>query len=121
MFKSFVNPANWKYAWFGLEVCEEAYLNDSRWSLEIISWNDFLLLLESQIIHLPRPKNINATDLFILRDSTLPVFATEKSPVEYICKRNVRDSFYDVYWCHLQILINDIKNIHPALKALVFR
>jgi len=48
VFKAFVNPANGKYAWIGLDECEVAYLNDFRWSQEMITWSDFLLLLEGQ-------------------------------------------------------------------------
>ena len=72
MFKCFVNPATGKYAWVGLDECEVAYLNDFRWSAEIIAWNDFLLLLEGQTVHLPRPKNQFATDMVIDRENTMP-------------------------------------------------
>ena len=37
MFKSFVNPANGKYAWVDLEELEVAYLIDFRWSSKMIS------------------------------------------------------------------------------------
>ena len=43
--------------WVGLDECEVAYINDFRWSTEIIAWIDFLLLLEGQKVHLPQPKN----------------------------------------------------------------
>ena len=56
IFNCFVNPASGKYAWVGLDECELAYLNDFRWSAELIAWNEFLLLLEGQTVHLPRPK-----------------------------------------------------------------
>ena len=62
IFNCFVNPASGKYAWVGLDECELAYLNDFRWSAELIAWNEFLLLLEGQTGHLPRPKNQFATD-----------------------------------------------------------
>ena len=68
IFKCFMNPAAGKYAWVGLDQCEVAYLNDFRWSEELIKWNDFLLLLEGQTVHLPRPKNQFATDLEIERE-----------------------------------------------------
>ena len=57
MFKAFVHPATARYAWVGLDECEVAYINDFRWSTEIIAWIDFLLLLEGQKVHLPQPKN----------------------------------------------------------------
>jgi len=91
IYKSFVNPATGRYAWVGLDECEVAYLNDFRWSSEIITWSDFLLLLEGQTVHLPRPKNQFATDLEISRENTIPIFATSKSPIEFVGKYNVRD------------------------------
>ena len=53
IYKTFVNPAMGRYVWIGLDECEVAYLNDFRWSGELICWNDFLLFLEGQTIHLP--------------------------------------------------------------------
>lgn len=91
MFKAFVNPATGKYAWIGLDECEVAYLNDFRWSPETIAWGDFLLLLEGQTVHLPRPKNQFSTDMCIDRSNTIPFFATSKTDIEYIGKYNNRD------------------------------
>jgi len=87
----FVNPATGRYAWIGLDECEVAYLNDFRWSAEIIAWNNFLLLLEGQTVHLPRPKNQFATDMCIDRNNTIPFFATSKCAIEFIGKFNVKD------------------------------
>ena len=70
MFKTLVNPAKDRYAWVGLDEFEVAYLNDFRWTPEIIAWNDFSLLLEGQTVHLPRPKNQFATDMYIDRTNT---------------------------------------------------
>ena len=83
-------PVTGKYAWVGLDECEVTYLNDFRWSPELIKWSDFLLLLEGQTVHLPRPTNIFATDLCIQRDNTLPIFATSKGPIEYVGQYNSR-------------------------------
>lgn len=91
IFKAFVNPATGKYAWVGLDECEVAYLNDFRWNPETIAWSDFLLLLEGQTVHLPRPKNQFATDMRISRENTIPLFATSKGPIEYVGKFNSRD------------------------------
>ena len=77
MFKMFVNPA--RYAWIGLVECEVAYINDFRCTPEIIAWSDFLLLLERQTVHLPRPKNQFATDMCIDRTNTIPFLATNKA------------------------------------------
>lgn len=91
IYKTFVNPANARYAWVDMEGCEVAYLNDFRWSREIIEWSDFLLLLEGQTVHLPRPKNQFSSALLVPRDNTIPFFATSKGPIEFIGKFNVRD------------------------------
>ena len=91
IYKAFVNPANARYAWIGLEECEVAFLNDFRWTPEIIAWSDFLLLLEGQTVHLPRPKNQFSSDMEIDRKNTIPFFATSKGPIDYIGKYNVRD------------------------------
>ena len=63
IYKTFCNPATGRYAWVGLDNAEVAYLNDFRWSSEIIAWNDLLLLLGSLTVHLPRPNNVYATEM----------------------------------------------------------
>ena len=57
----------------------------------LIVWNDFLLLLEHQTVHLTRPKNVCATGLVITHDDTLSIFATEKALIEYIGRYNTWD------------------------------
>ena len=86
MLKAFVNLATGQYAWLGLDEREVAFLNDFRWSTEIIAWSNFLLLFECQTVHLPRPKNQYATDMCIKRKSIIPFFATRKEPIEFIGK-----------------------------------
>ena len=88
LFKDFVNPATGRCAWIGFEECDIAYLNDSRWSTEIIAWADFLLLSEGQTGHL---KNQFATDMCIDCSNTVPFFATSKTDIKYIGKCNGRD------------------------------
>ena len=63
MFKAFVNPATGRYFWVGPDECEVVYLNDFRWSTEIIAWSDCLLVVKT--VHLTRPKNQYATDMYI--------------------------------------------------------
>ena len=84
MFKAFVNPAAGRYAWIGLDEVEIIFINDFRWSEELIKWNDFLLLLEGQTVHLPRPKNQFVSDLVIRKENILPFFGTTKEPIEYV-------------------------------------
>ena len=81
LFKTFVNPAIDKYAWVGAEEHEVIYLNEFRWNSALITWKDFLLLLEGHIVHLPAPKNQYSSDVCI--DSDIPIFATSSGPIVY--------------------------------------
>ncbi len=81
LFTTFVNPAVDKYAWVDAEESEVIYLNDFRGSPEMISWKDYLLLLEGHIVHLLAPKNQHSSDICI--DTDIPVFATFKEPIVY--------------------------------------
>jgi len=82
IFKTFANPANDKYAWVGAEKAEAIFLNDFRWSSELIKWNDLLLLLEGDIVHLPAPKNQYTLDVCIDKDT--PIFATSIEPIKLL-------------------------------------
>ena len=93
IFNAFCNPANDKYAWVGADNCEVIFLNDFRWSPEVIAWKEFLLLLEGQIVHLPSPKNHFSKDVCINQDT--PIFATSKREVVYSGKHNQRDYMED--------------------------
>ena len=89
IFKTFSNPANDKYAWIGAENSECIFLNDFRWSSELIAWKELLLLLEGQRVHLPSPKNHYAKDLCI--DHDVPIFATGKSQIIYEGRYQTKD------------------------------
>ena len=123
--KCFANPATGRYAWVGLDECDVAYLNDLRWSSELIVWNDFLLLLEGQTVHLPRPKNMFATDMLITRENTLPILSTSKDAIEYIGKYNVRDqketdmmsTRWKMFTFTHQIEQANIKDIAPCVRC----
>ena len=91
MFDCFVNPAGGKYAWVGLDECQLLFLNDFRWSAELIAWNEFLLLLEGQTVHLPRPKNLFSSDIVITRENSMLILATSKAAIEHVGKYNVKD------------------------------
>ena len=125
VFKTFVNPASSRYAWVGLDECEVAYLNDYRWNAENIAWKDFLLLLEGQTVHLPRPKNIFSNDMRIDRSNTIPFFATSKGIIEYYGKFNARDdretdmmrSRWQVFEFHYQIPLSEAKVVEPCPRC----
>ena len=122
IFRSFVNPVN---GWIGLDECEAAYLNDFRWTSEIIAWSDFLLLLEGQTAHLPRPKKQFATDMVIDRNNTIPFFATIKEPIQFRGKYNTRDerkndmmsSRWLAFELTCQIPATQIKHLEPCASC----
>ena len=94
IFKTFSNPSNDKYAWLGAEKAELIFLNDFRWSPEMIVWKDLLLLLEGQqTVHLPSPKNHYAHDITIETDTA--IIATCKSGIKYIGKFSSTDPVED--------------------------
>ena len=90
VFDTFTNPANTSYAWIGAENAEIIFLNDFRYSYEILAWKDMLLLLEGQALHLAAPKSTYAQD--ILFDMDTPIFATSKGPIEFIGRYNTTDA-----------------------------
>lgn len=45
------------------------FLNDFRWSQQVIQWHDFLLMLEGQVMHLPAPKTYYAKDIVFEKDT----------------------------------------------------
>ena len=76
--------------WLGAENAELIFLNDFRWTSEMIAWKELLLHLEGQTVHLPSPKNLYAADICISADT--PVVATAKSRMEYQGRYNTTDA-----------------------------
>ena len=60
---------------------EIIFLNDFRWSKEVITWCDFLLLLEGEPVHIPTPRNHYRNDVCIDRDT--PIIATSVAKFRY--------------------------------------
>ncbi|XP_033630881.1 uncharacterized protein LOC117292827, partial [Asterias rubens] len=79
IYNVFTNPATTTFAWVGAEQSEIIFLNDFRWTSQIIPWQDLLLLLEGQLVHLPAPKSHFAQDLILNKDT--PIFCTRKNPI----------------------------------------
>ena len=100
IYHAFSNPANDKYAWVGADNAEVIILQDFRWSSELISWKDLLLLLEGEPVKLPAPKNQFPTDVCIKTD--VPTFARSKAKIELVGKHNTGDNretkMMDVRW-----------------------
>jgi len=82
VFESFVNPASSTFAWVGVDNAEIIFLNDFRWSSQIIPWHDLLLLLEGESVHLPAPKTHFAKDILLQRDT--PIFSTSSKEIQFI-------------------------------------
>ena len=70
------------FAWIGAETAECIFLNDFRWSPQLLPWHDLLLLLEGHVVHLPAPKTHFAKDIIFKNDT--PIFCTSKNPYVFI-------------------------------------
>ena len=121
MFRVFTNPASTSYAWLGAENVDVIFLNDFRYSQEILAWQDMLLLLEGQTIHFAAPKSTYAKDIMFDRDT--PIFATGKEQIRYPGRYNSTDEreneMMDCRWryfnFHWQIEERDVRVI-PKCK-----
>ena len=82
IYNTFCNPASTTFAWVGAEEAEVLFLNDFRWSANIIPWHDLLLLLEGHEVHLPAPKTHYRCD-FSLKGDT-PIFCTAKEEISFV-------------------------------------
>jgi len=82
MYHTFCNPASGSFAWIGMESAECIFLNDFRWSPQLIPWHDLLLLLKGHVVHLAAPKTHFARDITFTADT--PIFCTGKHPLIYI-------------------------------------
>ena len=82
IYNTFCNPASSTFAWVGAEEAEVIFLNDFRWSSQIIPWHDMLLLLEGHIVHLPAPKCHYTKDILFTNDT--PIFCTGKQEISFI-------------------------------------
>ena len=82
IFQTFTNPATTSFAWIAAEEAEVIFVNDFRWSPQVIPWHDLLLLLEGQLVHLPAPKSHFAKDMVFDRDTL--IFATSKYPLVFV-------------------------------------
>ena len=56
IFDTFCNPASGSFAWVGVQNAECIFLNDFRWSPQVIPWHDLLLMLEGHVVHFPASK-----------------------------------------------------------------
>lgn len=82
IYKTFSNPATTSFAWVGVEGCEVIFLNDFRWSPQIIPWHNLLLLLEGQLVRFPAPKTHYSQDIVFEADA--PVFCTANEHFSFV-------------------------------------
>lgn len=82
IYNTFINPATSTFAWVGAENAEVIFLNDFRWSAQLIPWHDLLLLLEGEGVHLPAPKTHFANDILLSADT--PIFATSSNEIQLV-------------------------------------
>ena len=89
IYRAFSNPAtNSKFAWIDSDKRELIFLNDFRWTPEVIGWETLLLLLEGQLVNLPTPKNSYPRDIVITAEMDTPIFCTSKGPIRYTAAYN---------------------------------
>ena len=82
VFNAFTNPSSSKYAFVGAEKSEVIFMNDLRWSPDMISWQEFLNFLEGQDVHLAAPKSHISED--ICNCGNVPILATSISPMQFV-------------------------------------
>ena len=90
--------------------------------LQIIAWNDLLLLLEGQPVHLPAPKSHFARDLFLTSD--VPIFCTSAHQIVYVRGGEVDEretEMMSVRWrnftLHHQIPQTSQKQVAPCARC----
>ena len=122
IYKCFVNPASTTFAWVGAEEAEVIFLNDFRWTAQLIPWHDLLLLLEGQAVHLPVPKTHFAKDVLLTNDT--PVFCTSSHELTYMKNDVISDREtemmsvrWKVFHFHSQIPEKDQRSIKSCNKC----
>ena len=78
----FSNPSGQKSAsfnWVGANEADVVFLNDFRFSENIMSWSEALNLLEGYVVMISMPKNQYSCDVEWHEDT--PIFATADEPI----------------------------------------
>ena len=119
IYDTFCNPASTSFAWVGVENSEVIFLNDFRWSAQIIRRHNLLLLLEGAVVHFPAPKTHHAQD--ILFDKDVPLFATAKahfSLVQGSAVDRVETEMMRVRWRSFQFFSQILQSEQVDILAL---
>jgi len=122
IYNAFVNPATGSFAWLGIENGEVIMLNDFRWCEKIISWQDFLKLLEGDVVHIPSPKTHFAQDIIFNKDT--PIFCTAAEEFAFYSHgkhKQIESDMMKVRWETFtffhQITVMEAKEIPPCPKC----
>ena len=105
-----------------MKHAEVIFLNEVRWSTQIIPWHDLLLMLEGQPVHLAPPKSHFCKDIVFDKDT--PIFGTSKHELVFV-RGGVVDEreteMMKVRWrifrLSRQILQQDQKAVPPCGKC----
>ena len=90
----------------GAENKELIFLNDLRWSQEIIPWQEFLNLRKVQSVHLASSKNHYAKDILIT--ANVCIFATSITLIMYVGKGTNgegENAMIEARWRKLQLSV----------------
>ena len=113
IFSTFTNPASTSFVWVGAEKAKVLFLNDVRWSPQIIAWHDLLLMLEGQLVHLPAPKSHFAHNLVFDKDT--PIFSTSKHQLVYVKEGDRNDGrSMEIFNFNRQISREEQRDIDPC-------
>ena len=82
IYHTFCNPVTGSFAWVGIQDAECIFLNDFRWSPQLIPWHDLLLMLEGEVVHLPASKTHFTQDIEFEKDTL--IFCTSKRPLIFV-------------------------------------
>lgn len=122
IFKTFVNPSSAKYAFVGVENCEAMFLNDLRWSPDMISWAEFLNLLEGQTVRLAAPKSHYAQDIVLSSD--MPIFATSIGMIKFVGRTSNEEgenAMMEARWKKFELFVqipeNEQKNAESCARC----
>ena len=119
IFRCFANPASSTFNWLGVENAEVIFLNDFRWTPQVIPWFQLLQLLEGDEVKFPAPKNHAKENIIFTRDS--PIFATSADEIVsnqigslMLKETKMMKKRWKVYEFTHEIPQEDIKEVKPC-------
>ena len=95
IYKTFSSPPKDKFGWADILDNEVIFLNDFRWSKDVISWDDLLRLFACESVTFARPKNQYKTNAILTPNNSIPIFATGMDKITYKGPYNLTDKLED--------------------------